>query len=63
LRLRFGFDGQDPLTLEEVGQRFNLTRERIRQLEFKALRKLKFKAGVGRNTEFASFSDLSIFLD
>ena len=33
---------REPLTLEEVGQRFNITRERIRQIEAKALRKLRY---------------------
>lgn len=41
LRLRFGLTGEEPLTLEEVGRRFGLTRERIRQLEAKALAKLR----------------------
>ena len=41
LLLRFGLSGEQPLTLEEVGQRFDLTRERIRQLEGKALAKLR----------------------
>jgi RNA polymerase primary sigma factor len=41
LALRFGLTGEDPLTLEEVGKRFGLTRERIRQLEAKALAKLR----------------------
>jgi RNA polymerase sigma factor (sigma-70 family) len=41
LILRFGMSGEQPLTLEEVGQRFGLTRERIRQLEGKALAKLR----------------------
>jgi RNA polymerase primary sigma factor len=41
LRLRFGLDTGSPLTLEEVGKQFNVTRERIRQIEAKALRKLK----------------------
>jgi RNA polymerase sigma factor (sigma-70 family) len=41
LRLRFGFDSSYDLTLEEVGRTFDLTRERIRQIEAKALRKLK----------------------
>ena len=40
LRLRFGIDTGEPMTLEEVGQLFNLTRERIRQIESKALRRL-----------------------
>ena len=39
LRLRFGLDDGRPRTLEEVGKEFNVTRERIRQIEAKALRK------------------------
>jgi RNA polymerase primary sigma factor len=41
LRLRFGLDGGSEHTLEEVGQSFAVTRERIRQIEAKALRKLR----------------------
>lgn len=41
LRLRFGLDDGRPRTLEEVGREFNVTRERIRQIEAKALRKLR----------------------
>ena len=41
LRLRFGLDDGRQRTLEEVGQKFNVTRERIRQIEAKALRKLR----------------------
>ena len=40
ITLRFGLDGNQPHTLEEVGQMFHVTRERIRQIEAKALRKL-----------------------
>ena len=42
LRYRFGLDGETPRTLEEVGREFGVTRERIRQIENKALRKLKY---------------------
>ena len=41
LRLRFGLEGGHPHTLEEVGVEFDVTRERIRQIEAKALRKLR----------------------
>ena len=41
LRLRYGLDDNHPKTLEEVGKEFNLTRERIRQIETKALKRLK----------------------
>jgi RNA polymerase primary sigma factor len=41
LRMRFGIDAPGDLTLEEVGKTFELTRERIRQIETKALRKLR----------------------
>lgn len=41
VRARFGLDGEKPLTLESIGEKFNVTRERIRQLQNIALRKLK----------------------
>ena len=41
LKLRFGIEDGRPRTLEEVGKEFNVTRERIRQIEAKALRKLR----------------------
>jgi len=41
LELRFGLKGEPPLTLEEVGERFGVTRERIRQVEAKTLTRLK----------------------
>ena len=41
IRMRFGFEDGNPHTLEEVGQAFAVTRERIRQIEAKALRKLR----------------------
>jgi len=47
LRMRYGFDDGTPRTLEEVGKRFNVTRERIRQIETKALRKVRNKNKTG----------------
>ena len=41
IRLRYGLDDCHARTLEEVGKEFNVTRERIRQIEAKALRKLR----------------------
>ncbi|MEO0587225.1 MAG: RNA polymerase sigma factor RpoD/SigA [Planctomycetota bacterium] len=41
LRLRYGLDGDDPMTLKEIGKVIGLTRERVRQLEIEALRKLQ----------------------
>ncbi len=41
LMMRFGLEDSKPKTLEEVGQEFKVTRERIRQIEAKAIRKLK----------------------
>jgi RNA polymerase primary sigma factor len=44
LELRFGLSGRDPKTLEEVGERMGVTRERVRQLESRALRELRIVA-------------------
>ena len=41
LELRYGLDGQHPRTLDEVGRTFNVTRERIRQIENQSLKKLR----------------------
>jgi RNA polymerase primary sigma factor len=46
LELRYGLDGQHPRTLDEVGRTFNVTRERIRQIENRSLRRLQTAAGV-----------------
>ena len=53
IRLRFGLDnGGHERTLEEVGQNFNVTRERIRQIEAKALRKLRHPSRARRLKNF-----------
>jgi len=41
LRMHFGFDGGDPMTLEEIGSRLGITRERVRQIRDRALRTLR----------------------
>ncbi len=41
IRLYFGLAGEQPMTLEEIGERFDLTRERVRQIKEKAIRRLK----------------------
>jgi len=41
LYLRYGLDNGNPTTLEEIGEEYGITRERIRQIEAKALRKLR----------------------
>lgn len=51
LRLRFGLGNGQPRTLEEVGQIFNITRERVRQIEAKALRKLRHPLRMGELAE------------
>ncbi len=54
LRLRYGIDGEAPRTLEQIGERFQLTRERIRQIEWKALRKLRHPRLAGHLRDFAA---------
>ena len=56
LRMRFGIDMNTDHTLEEVGKQFDVTRERIRQIEAKALRKLRHPS---RSEQLQSFLDSS----
>ena len=53
LRMRFGIDMNTDHTLEEVGKQFDVTRERIRQIEAKALRKLRHPDPLGTATQFS----------
>ena len=57
LNLRFGLEDGAPKTLEEVGTIFKVTRERIRQIEAKALRKLKHPS---RSRRLQSFLELTL---
>ena len=57
LRLRFGIGDGYPRTLEEVGQIFNVTRERVRQIEAKALRKLRHPT---RSRKLKNFLDIRL---
>jgi len=56
IKLRFGLDGNDELTLEEVGKRFHVTRERIRQLEYIALTKMR--KAMARNESIRSVDEV-----
>jgi len=53
LELRYGLDGQQPRTLDEVGRTFNVTRERIRQIEHQGLKKLRALADAQRVRDVA----------
>ncbi|MBP0979712.1 MAG: RNA polymerase sigma factor RpoD [Oscillospiraceae bacterium] len=55
LKMRFGFDDGKPKTLEEVGKEFDVTRERIRQIESKALRKLRHPSRSKKLKDFLDF--------
>lgn len=45
IKMRYGWEDGEPLTLEEVGRRLGITRERVRQIEWKAIRQLKREVG------------------
>ncbi len=53
LELRYGLGGQTPQTLDEVGRAFNVTRERIRQIEHQGLKKLRALADAQRVRDVA----------
>src|SRR6185295_13263883 len=52
LKLRFGLEGQEPLTLKQIGREVGLTRERVRQIEVDALKKLQAQLQDDRPTRF-----------
>ena len=55
IRLRFGIGGEKEHTLEELGQQFQVTRERIRQIEVKAIKKLRYP---GKGYPIRSFVEI-----
>ena len=55
IRMRFGIDGDGPFSLEEIGEKFNLSRERVRQIELKCFEKLK---GIFIKLKFADKADI-----
>ena len=57
LKLRYGLDDGRPRTLEEVGKEFGVTRERIRQIEAKAIRKLRHPTRAKRFGDFKDAKD------
>lgn len=57
LRLRFGLTGNDPMSLQQIGKQFNLSKERIRQIEKKALRRLRHPSRSMKLQVFMNDSD------
>lgn len=52
IRLRFGLDGDNPKTLEEIGQMYNITRERVRQIENKSICRMRHPSRAKRLRDF-----------
>jgi RNA polymerase primary sigma factor len=63
IRLRFGIGTEDSMTLEEVGKEYGVTRERIRQIEAKALRKLRHPSRLERFRDVIALGDLGVVDD
>ena len=60
LMLRFGFNGREPMTLEEVGKQFGITRERVRQIESKAFMKIRRSKHIKALAEYMENPDKSL---
>lgn len=60
LILRFGFNDNEPMTLEEVGKKFNITRERVRQIESKAFMKIRISKHIKALAEYMQNPDKSL---
>ena len=60
LMLRFGLNDREPMTLEEVGKKFNITRERVRQIESKALMKIRRSKHIKSLAEYMQNPDKSL---
>ena len=61
--MRFGLDGEEPKTLKEIGERLNLTRERVRQIESEALSKLYESMNMRRARHYDYIEKARIFLE
>lgn len=60
LMLRFGFNDREPMTLEEVGKKFEITRERVRQIEAKALMKIRRSKHIKELAEYMQDSEQAL---
>ena len=54
LRMRYGLDGQKPMSLKEVGEAFDLTKERIRQIEKIAIKRMRYPVRARRLSSYVA---------